>query len=801
MVQLQRQVEAAAEREAKLQAEVAHWKGVKVASPRKLDLSTRGRASLPKAREVLGDRVVRARFVEVRLRCFTALRVHALQARAPRRGHPTATALAAAAVIEQAPPPPTPVIGLPQLGQPARFARPKSLQRPPGGEALTVSGRSPRTPSEDIAVQEEAFDEAEALVAEAEEAEVKAAQQMAHAEARADAARGGRTRPRQPSAESGVSAGPPPEMLAGPSPIGEWLLAPPHLSPLLLWQRSHSLPAWPYLRAVLSRRPNLALAHLCTLLVSFPTRAADSSYIANFQAELATLRADISAASPEKQVARASAAAASPRDAAAAATASAAAAHSAAHAAFSAPVVQQPVNPPSGFIAWSAGAPASGEEEDDDGTQYSSNYEPGGGPSSAAEAAEFAAPRLKPRRARETQRGLSDAPAPTTMMDISPPPQLSLPSNAQLSSALPSVAMPSPIDATVGGGSGAAGAFSAATFGALQEAAAAHLESGDARRTSPSREAASAIVSAPSGRSLPTPVPTPNSAPRPAWATVIPEATAAKEEEENRDPDNRFSSSMSSAAQAARERSADITCELLDFDSMRAELAEVQIAHREQEMQLLEERRSYGALAREHSVAATELRTANNKLKAKEFVLSKQLEEAEAARVDGFYIAQNLAATIAPRHARKSLLAWTMAMMKRNVEHARTQRGIDETMREARLKVHANAKSLVASVGQRTATSTAKLFVMHALKSNVRAKRAERNGVSKHFAGFGRFEGEVAAYDPTDGFELHYEDGDSEKVGAAELVRLLLPPLSAKELKQRKRKRSAAAELRAGATQ
>ena len=130
---------------------------------------------------------------------------------------------------------------------------------------------------------------------------------------------------------------------------------------------------------------------------------------------------------------------------------------------------------------------------------------------------------------------------------------------------------------------------------------------------------------------------------------------------------------------SARDASAAITSELIDFDTMRAELAEVQIAHREKEVQLLEERRSYGALAREHSVAATELRTANNKLKAKEFVLSKQLEEAEAARVDGFYIAQNLAATIAPRHARKSLLAWTMAMMKRNVEHARTQRGTAET--------------------------------------------------------------------------------------------------------------------------
>lgn len=89
--------------------------------------------------------------------------------------------------------------------------------------------------------------------------------------------------------------------------------------------------------------------------------------------------------------------------------------------------------------------------------------------------------------------------------------------------------------------------------------------------------------------------------------------------------------------------------------------------------------------------------------------------------------------------------------------------------------------------------------ILHLPLASPRALLGRR--VSKHFAGFGRFEGEVAAYDPTDGFELHYEDGDSEKVGAAELVRLLLPPLSAKELKQRKRKRSAAAELRAGATQ
>ncbi|KOO31854.1 hypothetical protein Ctob_012745 [Chrysochromulina tobinii] len=51
--------------------------------------------------------------------------------------------------------------------------------------------------------------------------------------------------------------------------------------------------------------------------------------------------------------------------------------------------------------------------------------------------------------------------------------------------------------------------------------------------------------------------------------------------------------------------------------------------------------------------------------------------------------------------------------------------------------------------------------------------------VSKQFGVDGRFEGRVASYDATQGFELHYEDGDVEHVDAAEVLRLLLPALDA----------------------
>ena len=59
--------EEAAEREAKLEEEVAHWWAIKAEAPRKVDLATRGRATLPRAWR-LGNRAVRAVTAEAMLR-------------------------------------------------------------------------------------------------------------------------------------------------------------------------------------------------------------------------------------------------------------------------------------------------------------------------------------------------------------------------------------------------------------------------------------------------------------------------------------------------------------------------------------------------------------------------------------------------------------------------------------------------------------------------------------------------------------------------------------------------------------
>ncbi len=59
---------------------------VKLAAPPKINLATRGKASLPKARELLGDRAVREATDYRRLRAWHALRSHTLQARSARTG-------------------------------------------------------------------------------------------------------------------------------------------------------------------------------------------------------------------------------------------------------------------------------------------------------------------------------------------------------------------------------------------------------------------------------------------------------------------------------------------------------------------------------------------------------------------------------------------------------------------------------------------------------------------------------------------------------------------------------------------
>lgn len=57
--------------------------------------------------------------------------------------------------------------------------------------------------------------------------------------------------------------------------------------------------------------------------------------------------------------------------------------------------------------------------------------------------------------------------------------------------------------------------------------------------------------------------------------------------------------------------------------------------------------------------------------------------------------------------------------------------------------------------------------------------------LSRHFAGYGRFEGQVTSYDDASGFEVTYEDGDIEdNLAAPEVLRLLMPPLKPKKRKR-----------------
>jgi len=58
--------------------------------------------------------------------------------------------------------------------------------------------------------------------------------------------------------------------------------------------------------------------------------------------------------------------------------------------------------------------------------------------------------------------------------------------------------------------------------------------------------------------------------------------------------------------------------------------------------------------------------------------------------------------------------------------------------------------------------------------------------VAKHFAGHGRFEGRVASFEPQSVFFVEYSDGDAEHLGAAQLLRILLP---ARQPKKRRRKK------------
>ena len=69
--------------------------------------------------------------------------------------------------------------------------------------------------------------------------------------------------------------------------------------------------------------------------------------------------------------------------------------------------------------------------------------------------------------------------------------------------------------------------------------------------------------------------------------------------------------------------------------------------------------------------------------------------------------------------------------------------------------------------------------------------------LSKQFAGFGRFGGEVTAVEPpssaagcTASFTVEYEDGDVETLPQPELLRLLLPPSHGAKGRRSKKKRA-----------
>ena len=64
--------------------------------------------------------------------------------------------------------------------------------------------------------------------------------------------------------------------------------------------------------------------------------------------------------------------------------------------------------------------------------------------------------------------------------------------------------------------------------------------------------------------------------------------------------------------------------------------------------------------------------------------------------------------------------------------------------------------------------------------------------VSKHFPGFGRFEGTVVQQGVELGYSVEYQDGDTEDLSQEDVLRLLQPPAKppAKQPSKHKRKRA-----------
>ena len=74
--------------------------------------------------------------------------------------------------------------------------------------------------------------------------------------------------------------------------------------------------------------------------------------------------------------------------------------------------------------------------------------------------------------------------------------------------------------------------------------------------------------------------------------------------------------------------------------------------------------------------------------------------------------------------------------------------------------------------------------------------------VSKHFPGFGRFEGTVVQQGAELGYSVEYQDGDTEDLSQEDVLRLLLPPAKplAKQPSKHKRARGAQASQKGRAT-
>ena len=185
------------------------------------------------------------------------------------------------------------------------------------------------------------------------------------------------------------------------------------------------------------------------------------------------------------------------------------------------------------------------------------------------------------------------------------------------------------------------------------------------------------------------------------------------------------------AAPGGAEASGD---ERIDVNELRMQLEQLEVTQREQDTELREERRQVAMLCAQHDAAAAELRVANNKLKAREYVLTQRADAAEARRDGAVVAARNLFAVGAPRAAHTALLRWCMSMLQRHLEAGRVRRAAAASAAAARVEVYQSARTLVVSAGTRHTRRMAQVFVLHALRANVRARKAERSGVGRHFA-------------------------------------------------------------------